>query len=70
MKQSDLALKQQKDREDWQRLGVGGLVKSVDSAGGVIVLNQRIRRHGQDHHRSRHQGIHSQALRAGIGTIR
>ena len=38
MKQSDLALKQQKDREDWQRLGVGGLVKSVDSAGGVIVL--------------------------------
>jgi hypothetical protein len=38
MKQSDLALKQQKDREDWQRRGVGGLVKSVDSAGGVIVL--------------------------------
>ena len=38
MKQSDLALKQQKDREDWQRRGVGGLVKSVDGAGGVIVL--------------------------------
>jgi hypothetical protein len=38
MKQSDLALKQQKDREDWQRRGVGGLVKSVDSAGGVVVL--------------------------------
>jgi hypothetical protein len=38
MKQSDLALKQQKDREDWQRRGVGGLVKSVDSVGGVVVL--------------------------------
>lgn len=38
VKQSDLALKQQRDREDWQRRGVGGLVKSVDAAGGVIVL--------------------------------
>ncbi len=38
MKQTDLALKQQKDREDWQRRGVGGLVKSVDAATGDIVL--------------------------------
>jgi hypothetical protein len=38
IKQEDVAAKQQKDREDWQRRGVGGLVKSVDSAGGVIVL--------------------------------
>jgi hypothetical protein len=38
IRQSDLALKQQKDREDWQRRGVGGLVKSVDPAAGVIVL--------------------------------
>ncbi|MFZ1086492.1 MAG: DUF5666 domain-containing protein [Terracidiphilus sp.] len=38
IKQSDLALKQQKDREDWQRRGVGGLVKSVDPASGVIVV--------------------------------
>ena len=38
VKQADVAEKQQKDREDWQRRGVGGLVKSVDSAGGVIVL--------------------------------
>jgi hypothetical protein len=38
MKQSDLALKQQNDREDWQLRGVGGLVKSVDAASGVIVL--------------------------------
>ncbi len=26
------------EREDWQRSGVGGLVKSVDPAAGVIVL--------------------------------
>jgi hypothetical protein len=38
IKQADVALKQQKDREDWQRQGVGGLVKSVDSAAGIIVL--------------------------------
>lgn len=39
IKQSDLALKQQKDREDWQRRSVGGLVKSVDGASGVLVLS-------------------------------
>jgi hypothetical protein len=42
IKQSDLALKQQKDREDWQRRGVGGLVKSVDGAAGVIVLTSGV----------------------------
>ena len=39
VKLSDVALKQQKDREDWQRRGVGGLVKSVDAAAGVVVLS-------------------------------
>jgi hypothetical protein len=38
IKQSDVAEKQRKDREDWQRNGVGGLVKTVDAAAGVIVL--------------------------------
>jgi len=38
IKQADVAQQQQKEREDWQRRGVGGLVKSVDSAAGVIVL--------------------------------
>jgi hypothetical protein len=38
IKQSDLAQKQQKDRDDWQLRGVGGLVKSADAATGVIVL--------------------------------
>jgi hypothetical protein len=39
VKQADVALKQQKDREDWQRNGVGGLVKSVDPADGVITVS-------------------------------
>jgi hypothetical protein len=38
VKQADVAMKQQKDREDWQKRGVGGLVKSVDSAAGAILL--------------------------------
>lgn len=39
VKQADLALKQQKDREDWQRRGLGGLVKSVDAGTGTILLS-------------------------------
>ena len=39
VKQTDLAEKQRKDREDWQLRGVGGLVKSVDAATGDIVLS-------------------------------
>jgi hypothetical protein len=39
IKQADLAKKQEADREDWQRRGVGGLVKSVDAASGTIVIS-------------------------------
>ncbi|HUD15137.1 MAG TPA: hypothetical protein VMQ56_15905 [Terracidiphilus sp.] len=38
VKQADVAQKQQQDREDWQKRGLGGLVKSVDAGAGVIVL--------------------------------
>jgi hypothetical protein len=38
VKEADLAKKQQKEREDWQMHGVGGLVKSVDKATGDIVI--------------------------------
>lgn len=38
IKQTDVAEKQQQDREAWARSGVGGLVKSVDPAAGVIIL--------------------------------
>lgn len=38
MKQSDVAAKQKKEEEDWQRNGVFGPVKSVDAASRVVVL--------------------------------
>jgi co-chaperonin GroES (HSP10) len=39
MKQSDVAAKQQKDRDDWQKRGVGGLVTAVDPATGNITIS-------------------------------
>ena len=38
MKQTDIAQKQQQERDEWQRNGTGGLVKSVDAAAGVVVV--------------------------------
>ena len=42
MKQTDIAQQQQKEREDWQRNGADGLVKSVDPASGVIVITKGV----------------------------
>ena len=42
VKAADVAQKQQKDREDWQRNGVGGLVKSVDASSASIVLTSGV----------------------------
>jgi hypothetical protein len=39
LKQSDLAAKQQRDREDWQKRGVGGVVTKVDTAAGTITIS-------------------------------
>ena len=39
VKLTDVALKQQKEREDWQQRGVGGLVKSVNAGAGIILLS-------------------------------
>jgi len=38
IKQADVAAKQAKERDDWARRSVGGLVKSVDPATGVILV--------------------------------
>lgn len=38
IKAADVAQKQQQEREEWARSSVGGLVKSVDPANGVLVL--------------------------------
>jgi hypothetical protein len=39
IKAADMAQKQQKDREEWQKNGIAGLVKNVDAAGGVITVS-------------------------------
>jgi Domain of unknown function (DUF5666) len=39
MKQSDVSAKQQKDRDDWQKRGVDGLVTKVDAATGAITIS-------------------------------
>ena len=39
MKQADVAAKQQQDRDDWQKRGVGGLVTNLDAAAGTITIS-------------------------------
>src|SRR5271166_3012489 len=37
MKQSDVAARQQHDRDDWQKRGVGGLVTKDDASGTITI---------------------------------
>jgi hypothetical protein len=39
MTKADVAAKQEHDREDWQKRGVGGLVKAVDAGTGTISIS-------------------------------
>jgi hypothetical protein len=39
MKKADVAEKQERDREEWQKHGVGGVVKAVDAGTGTITLS-------------------------------
>ena len=39
MTKADVAAKQEHDREDWQKRGVGGLVKTVDAGTGTITIS-------------------------------
>ncbi len=38
MKKTDIADKQAHEREEWQRHGIGGLVRAVDATSGVITI--------------------------------
>jgi hypothetical protein len=38
MKQGDVAQKQQRDREDWQKRGTGGIVSAIDAAAGNVTV--------------------------------
>jgi Cu/Ag efflux protein CusF len=39
IKGADIAQKQEKEREDWQKNGTGGLVKGVDPAAGTVTVS-------------------------------
>jgi hypothetical protein len=39
MKQTDIAMKQSHERDEWQKHGVGGLVSAIDAAGGAIKIS-------------------------------
>ncbi|MGO9519790.1 MAG: hypothetical protein ACLPND_22360 [Candidatus Korobacteraceae bacterium] len=39
MTKADVAAKQEHEREDWQKRGVGGVVKAVDASAGTITLS-------------------------------
>lgn len=39
IKSADIAAQQAHERDEWQRHGVGGLVKSLDTAGGAITIS-------------------------------
>jgi hypothetical protein len=39
MKKADIQERQEREREDWQKRGVGGLVRAVDPASGTITLS-------------------------------
>lgn len=39
IKKSDIAQKQQQEQADWQKRGVGGLVKSVDPGSGTVAIS-------------------------------
>ncbi|MGA7624885.1 MAG: DUF5666 domain-containing protein [Candidatus Acidiferrales bacterium] len=39
MKATDVEAKKAKDREDWQKRGIGGLVSSIDAANGTITIS-------------------------------
>jgi len=39
MKQADVAQKQQKDMQDWQKRGSGGIVTGIDASTGVVTVS-------------------------------
>ena len=41
MKQEDVAAKRERDRQDWQKRGLGGLVGSVDMKAGTVAITTR-----------------------------
>ena len=39
MKQADVTAQQQRERDDWQKRGVGGLVTKIDATAGIVTIS-------------------------------
>jgi hypothetical protein len=39
MKHSDVEARQEQERQDWQKRGLGGLVKTIDAASGTVTIS-------------------------------
>jgi Domain of unknown function (DUF5666) len=48
MKSADIATKQQHERDEWQRHGVGGLVTAIDAASGMITISTNAQGAGKE----------------------
>jgi uncharacterized protein DUF5666 len=48
MKQTDIAMKQSHERDEWQKHGVGGLVSAIDAGGGTIRISTNALGAGKD----------------------
>ena len=70
MKRSDVEAKQQQEREDWQKRGIGGLVSAVDASAGTITIS--VTAAGGTRTVSVHTaaGDDFSALRSGFGAVR
>jgi len=68
MKQADVSAKQEHEREDWQKRGVGGLVSAVDAAAGTITIS--VNGIGASHSVTVHAGKETIARRYAPGSVK
>jgi len=68
MKQADVSAKQEREREDWQKRGVGGLVTAVDAATGTITIS--VGGFGGTHNAVVHAGKETIARRYAPGSVK
>ena len=68
IKGADIAQKQEREREDWQKRGTGGLVKSVDPAAGTVTISTGAGRHA-DTGDPRLAHYHHSPLCSGLGQV-
>ena len=70
MKRSDVEARKEEDRQDWQKRGLGGLVKAVDPAAGTATISVTRLRRRQDGCCAYLESHRDSPLRSGLDEIR